>query len=86
MCVPAYQNIMKYLQSEATEKKQTAFQKGWKITIIKVTLLMWVHHVARFIHAGTFFVALIAVFGFGGYLRSAYRLTTHQATVPLIIF
>uniref|UniRef100_A0A3Q1BBA4 Ubiquitin-like protease family profile domain-containing protein n=2 Tax=Amphiprion TaxID=80969 RepID=A0A3Q1BBA4_AMPOC len=30
-----YQNIMKYLQSEAREKKQTAFQKGWKITIIK---------------------------------------------------
>lgn len=28
-------NIMKYLQSEAREKKQTAFQKGWKITIIK---------------------------------------------------
>lgn len=26
---------MKYLQSEAREKKQTAFQKGWKITIIK---------------------------------------------------
>lgn len=33
-----YQNIMKYLLSEAREKKQTAFQKGWKITIIKVTL------------------------------------------------
>uniref|UniRef100_A0A3B4ZIE6 Sentrin-specific protease 2-like n=1 Tax=Stegastes partitus TaxID=144197 RepID=A0A3B4ZIE6_9TELE len=30
-----HQNIMKYLQSEAREKKQTAFQKGWKITIIK---------------------------------------------------
>uniref|UniRef100_A0A3Q3AK80 Sentrin-specific protease 3-like n=1 Tax=Kryptolebias marmoratus TaxID=37003 RepID=A0A3Q3AK80_KRYMA len=29
-------NIMKYLQSEAREKKQAAFQKGWKITIIKV--------------------------------------------------
>ncbi|XP_039985379.1 sentrin-specific protease 5-like isoform X2 [Xiphias gladius] len=28
-------NIMKYLQSEAREKEQTAFQKGWKITIIK---------------------------------------------------
>ncbi|XP_047444120.1 uncharacterized protein LOC125009915 [Mugil cephalus] len=28
-------NIMKYLQSEAREKKQIAFQKGWKITIIK---------------------------------------------------
>lgn len=28
-------NIMKYLLSEAREKKQTAFQKGWKITIIK---------------------------------------------------
>ncbi|XP_069579490.1 uncharacterized protein [Brachyistius frenatus] len=28
-------NIMKYLQSEAREKKHTAFQKGWKITIIK---------------------------------------------------
>ncbi|XP_034737643.1 uncharacterized protein LOC117950597 isoform X2 [Etheostoma cragini] len=28
-------NIMKYLQSEAREKQQTAFQKGWKITIIK---------------------------------------------------
>ncbi|XP_026201976.1 uncharacterized protein LOC113152763 [Anabas testudineus] len=28
-------NIVKYLQSEAREKKQTAFQKGWKITIIK---------------------------------------------------
>uniref|UniRef100_A0A1A7WWX7 SUMO1/sentrin specific peptidase 5 n=1 Tax=Iconisemion striatum TaxID=60296 RepID=A0A1A7WWX7_9TELE len=28
-------NIMKYLQSEAREKKQAAFQKGWKITIIK---------------------------------------------------
>uniref|UniRef100_A0A3Q1F8E6 SUMO specific peptidase 5 n=1 Tax=Acanthochromis polyacanthus TaxID=80966 RepID=A0A3Q1F8E6_9TELE len=26
-----YQNIMKYLQSEAREKKQTAFQKGWKL-------------------------------------------------------
>lgn len=32
-----YQNIMKYLQSEAREKKQAAFQKGWKITIIKVS-------------------------------------------------
>uniref|UniRef100_A0A4W6D3R2 Ubiquitin-like protease family profile domain-containing protein n=1 Tax=Lates calcarifer TaxID=8187 RepID=A0A4W6D3R2_LATCA len=31
-------NIMKYLQSEAREKEQTAFQKGWKITIIKVNL------------------------------------------------
>lgn len=29
------ENIMKYLQSEAKEKKQAAFQKGWKITIIK---------------------------------------------------
>ena len=29
---------MKYLQSEAREKEQTAFQKGWKITIIKVNL------------------------------------------------
>uniref|UniRef100_A0A3Q2FSA2 Sentrin-specific protease 5-like n=1 Tax=Cyprinodon variegatus TaxID=28743 RepID=A0A3Q2FSA2_CYPVA len=29
-------NIMKYLQSEAREKKQAAFQKGWKIAIIKV--------------------------------------------------
>uniref|UniRef100_A0A671W365 Ubiquitin-like protease family profile domain-containing protein n=1 Tax=Sparus aurata TaxID=8175 RepID=A0A671W365_SPAAU len=29
-------NIMKYLLSEAKEKKQTAFQKGWKITIIKI--------------------------------------------------
>lgn len=28
-------NILKYLQSEAKEKKQAAFQKGWKITIIK---------------------------------------------------
>ncbi|MED6291372.1 Sentrin-specific protease 5, partial [Characodon lateralis] len=28
-------NIMKYLQSEAREKKQAAFQKGWKIAIIK---------------------------------------------------
>uniref|UniRef100_A0A8C2ZZL0 SUMO specific peptidase 5 n=2 Tax=Cyclopterus lumpus TaxID=8103 RepID=A0A8C2ZZL0_CYCLU len=28
-------NIMKYLQSEAREKQQAAFQKGWKITIIK---------------------------------------------------
>uniref|UniRef100_UPI0037E753B6 sentrin-specific protease 5-like n=1 Tax=Semicossyphus pulcher TaxID=241346 RepID=UPI0037E753B6 len=28
-------NIMKYLLSEAREKNQTAFQKGWKITIIK---------------------------------------------------
>ncbi|XP_028443746.1 sentrin-specific protease 5 isoform X3 [Perca flavescens] len=28
-------NIMKYLQSEAREKQQTAFQKGWKVTIIK---------------------------------------------------
>ncbi|XP_022055456.1 uncharacterized protein LOC110954991 [Acanthochromis polyacanthus] len=28
-------NIMKYLQSEAREKKQTAFQKGWKVIIIK---------------------------------------------------
>lgn len=28
-------NIMKYLLSEAREKKQAAFQKGWKITIIK---------------------------------------------------
>ncbi|KAL7397137.1 hypothetical protein ABVT39_017415 [Epinephelus coioides] len=28
-------NIMKYLQSEAREKQQTAFLKGWKITIIK---------------------------------------------------
>ncbi|KAM4549101.1 uncharacterized protein PAE49_017064 [Odontesthes bonariensis] len=28
-------NIMKYLLSEAREKKQLAFQKGWKITIIK---------------------------------------------------
>uniref|UniRef100_A0A8D3BGN1 Ubiquitin-like protease family profile domain-containing protein n=1 Tax=Scophthalmus maximus TaxID=52904 RepID=A0A8D3BGN1_SCOMX len=28
-------NIMKYLLSEAREKEQTAFQKGWKITIIK---------------------------------------------------
>ncbi|KAG7514961.1 Sentrin-specific protease 5 [Solea senegalensis] len=28
-------NIMKYLQSEAREKELTAFQKGWKITIIK---------------------------------------------------
>ncbi|XP_072295008.1 sentrin-specific protease 5 [Eucyclogobius newberryi] len=29
------ENIMKYLLAEAKEKKQTAFQKGWKITIIK---------------------------------------------------
>ncbi|XP_034563356.1 sentrin-specific protease 5 [Notolabrus celidotus] len=28
-------NILKYLLSEAREKKQTAFQRGWKITIIK---------------------------------------------------
>nr|XP_029138166.1 LOW QUALITY PROTEIN: sentrin-specific protease 5-like [Labrus bergylta] len=28
-------NILRYLLSEAREKKQTAFQKGWKITIIK---------------------------------------------------
>lgn len=28
-------NILKYLLSEAKEKKQTAFQRGWKITIIK---------------------------------------------------
>lgn len=28
-------NIMKYLLAEAKEKKQTGFQKGWKITIIK---------------------------------------------------
>uniref|UniRef100_A0A8C7Z7R9 Ubiquitin-like protease family profile domain-containing protein n=1 Tax=Oryzias sinensis TaxID=183150 RepID=A0A8C7Z7R9_9TELE len=28
-------NIMKYLQNEAREKKQAAFQKGWKITIIR---------------------------------------------------
>lgn len=28
-------NIMKYLQSEAREKKQAAFQKGWKTSIIK---------------------------------------------------
>ncbi|TWW58187.1 Sentrin-specific protease 5 [Takifugu flavidus] len=28
-------NIMKYLLSEAKEKEQTAFQKGWKISIIK---------------------------------------------------
>lgn len=28
-------NIMKYLQSEASEKKLTAFQKGWTTTIIK---------------------------------------------------
>ncbi|XP_023250380.1 uncharacterized protein LOC111645398 isoform X1 [Seriola lalandi dorsalis] len=28
-------NIMKYLLSEAREKEQAAFQKGWKITIIK---------------------------------------------------
>uniref|UniRef100_A0A3Q2PB83 SUMO specific peptidase 5 n=1 Tax=Fundulus heteroclitus TaxID=8078 RepID=A0A3Q2PB83_FUNHE len=28
-------NIMKYLQAEAREKKQAAFQKGWKIAIIK---------------------------------------------------
>uniref|UniRef100_A0A665VQC7 SUMO specific peptidase 5 n=1 Tax=Echeneis naucrates TaxID=173247 RepID=A0A665VQC7_ECHNA len=28
-------NIMKYLLSEAREKEHTAFQKGWKITIIK---------------------------------------------------
>ncbi|KAK7889286.1 hypothetical protein WMY93_024846 [Mugilogobius chulae] len=30
------ENIMKYLLAEAKEKKQTAFQKGWKITIIKI--------------------------------------------------
>lgn len=41
VCMPSYQNIMKYLQSEAREKKQTAFQRGWKITIIKVTLVKW---------------------------------------------
>lgn len=29
------ENIMKYLLAEAKEKKQTGFQKGWKITIIK---------------------------------------------------
>eukprot|EP00066_Takifugu_rubripes_P028792 XP_011618058.1 PREDICTED: sentrin-specific protease 3-like [Takifugu rubripes] len=29
------ENIMKYLLSEAKEKEQTAFQKGWKISIIK---------------------------------------------------
>ncbi|XP_071763027.1 sentrin-specific protease 5 [Centroberyx gerrardi] len=28
-------NIMKYLQSEAREKKQTAYQKGWRMVIIK---------------------------------------------------
>ncbi|XP_076007420.1 uncharacterized protein LOC143001607 [Genypterus blacodes] len=28
-------NIMKYLQSEAREKKQTAHQKGWKMHVIK---------------------------------------------------
>uniref|UniRef100_A0AAV2L0V2 Ubiquitin-like protease family profile domain-containing protein n=1 Tax=Knipowitschia caucasica TaxID=637954 RepID=A0AAV2L0V2_KNICA len=29
------ENIMKYLLAEAKEKKQTAFQKGWKLTIVK---------------------------------------------------
>ncbi|XP_034035480.1 uncharacterized protein LOC117518461 [Thalassophryne amazonica] len=29
------QNILKYLQSEAKEKKQTGFQKGWKVAVIK---------------------------------------------------
>ncbi len=38
VCALLYQNIMNYLLSEAREKKQTAFKKGWKITIIKVTL------------------------------------------------
>lgn len=33
------QNIMKYLLSEAKEKEQTAFQKGWKINIIKVNFI-----------------------------------------------
>lgn len=33
---PFCQNILKYLLSEAKEKNQSAFQKGWKITIIKV--------------------------------------------------
>lgn len=33
------QNIMKYLLSEAKEKEQASFQKGWKINIIKVDLL-----------------------------------------------
>lgn len=32
------QNIMKYLLSEAKEKDQASFQKGWKINIIKVAL------------------------------------------------
>ena len=30
------QNIMKYLQSEALEKKQTNYQKGWRMLIIRV--------------------------------------------------
>ncbi|KAM9384414.1 uncharacterized protein KZ484_006240 isoform 2-T3 [Pholidichthys leucotaenia] len=29
------ENILKYLQSEAKERKQTTFQKGWKTNIIK---------------------------------------------------
>uniref|UniRef100_A0A3Q3VYR7 Ubiquitin-like protease family profile domain-containing protein n=1 Tax=Mola mola TaxID=94237 RepID=A0A3Q3VYR7_MOLML len=36
-------NIMKYLLSEAKEKKQAAFQKGWKITIIKVNLTVMLY-------------------------------------------
>lgn len=36
LCDIYLQNIMKYLLSEAKEKEQSAFQKGWKINIIKV--------------------------------------------------
>lgn len=32
------QNILKYMIAEAKEKKQAAFQKGWKMTVSKVSV------------------------------------------------
>uniref|UniRef100_A0A3B5LUQ1 Ubiquitin-like protease family profile domain-containing protein n=1 Tax=Xiphophorus couchianus TaxID=32473 RepID=A0A3B5LUQ1_9TELE len=62
-------NIMKYLQSEAREKKQAAFQKGWKIAIIKTN-----HLSSLFNIYGSFSPALF-VFTFCQYCR---RLSVKQ--------
>ena len=41
VAAPTPQNIMKYLQSEALEKKQTNYQKGWRMLIIRVRWVLY---------------------------------------------
>lgn len=36
MCDSYPQHVLKYILAEAKEKKQLAFQKGWKMVINKV--------------------------------------------------